>query len=487
MLLEERSRHRCIEVHRFAKYRDDPVGFARDVLGIDLWCRQAEIARSVAEHSSTAVRSGHKVGKSTVAGVLALWWTATREKGLVVLTSASFSQIEETLWPELSRLHKHARIDLGGELHDTPRGGLRWKDGRRIFGRSTNKSERIAGISGAEVLWIIDEASGIDETIFEAIEGNRMGGAKCLMLGNPTQTSGTFFDAFHSKREFWNPIHISSEESPNVIAGKMLVPGLAMREQIEQYARAWGKDSPKYAVRVAGNFPAQASDAVIGLALVEAATNRWQTLDAAGLIDERDIELGTLDVGVDVARYGDDDSVIFPRRGTIAFMPEVEHGQDTVQIAGKVLQVVKRALVPGEKARVRVDVIGVGAGVADILRYSDEAKRGAIEVIEVNASEEALASDEYSNVRTESWFHVKEWLKSGAIPPIPELEGELLAPKYRFDGKGRQKVEPKDDIKSRLGRSTDRADGLGLSVLGVGVTGDADAWGERRSLNTGGF
>lgn len=483
-LRKERQKSRCTSVQTFEGYYNDPVGFCRDVLGLELWSRQAEMAQAVADHPAVAVRSGHKVGKSTGAGGVSLWWTATRPRGVVVLTSASFAQIEETLWPELCRLHKNALIPLGGDLHDTPRGGLRWADGRRIFGRSTNTAERMAGLSGAELLFVIDEASGIDESIFEAIEGNRAGGARELMLGNPTQTSGTFFDAFHSKREFYHTMHISSEESPNVVSGEMTVPGLAMRDWVEKNRRAWGKDSPKYQIRVLGDFSTQSSDSVIGLGLVEAAIARWRELEPIMPDLERDVDRGRLEIGVDVARYGDDDSVITPRRGRVAFRSDSVHGQNTVQITGRVLDVARQMRGHGERPRVRVDGIGVGAGVVDQLLEHPE-----VEVVEVNASESALCDEEYTNVRAETWFALRDWLKTGAIPPDAELEGELLAPRYSFDGRGRQRVEPKDDIKKRLGRSPDKADSLGLSVVKTfGMHIDTSgSGGERQSLDMGGF
>ncbi len=115
--------------------------------------------------------------------------------------------------------------------------GLQMADGREIVGFSTDSPERMSGISGANLLFILDEASGIPEPIFEAVEGNRAGGAKVIMFSNPTSTSGTFYEAFHRKRNFWHTIHISAEESPNVTGGQISIPGLATAEWVEE--KAW--------------------------------------------------------------------------------------------------------------------------------------------------------------------------------------------------------------------------------------------------------
>ncbi|HLY21543.1 MAG TPA: terminase family protein [bacterium] len=286
-------------------YREDPVGFFCDVLGLVPWARQREVLEAVLRHPRVAVRSGHKVGKSASAAGLALWWAATRPRSRVVLTSASYRQIRSILWRELKTLHAAARPPLGGELHAHPDAGLQFSDGREIVGFNTTEPERMSGISGANLLFILDEASGIPDQIFQAIEGNRAGGARLVLFSNPTRTSGTFFDAFGTKREFWHVIHISSEETRNAQEGRDVIPGLATREWIEEKRREWGETSPLYQVRVRGDFPSQAENAIIGLALVEDATVRWVETPAEG----------RLTLGVDVARFGDDETVIFPVRG----------------------------------------------------------------------------------------------------------------------------------------------------------------------------
>lgn len=395
------------------------------------------------------MRSGHKVGKSVIAAVLSLWWVNTQPRGRVILTSASGRQVKNILWRELKTIGRRASPRLPGVIHEVPDAGYKLDDGREVLGFSTDTPERMAGESGDQLLFLIDEASGVPEEIFEAIEGNRAGGARVAMFSNPTQTSGTFFEAFHSKRAFWHTVHVSSEEAAEVDPP---IPGLATKTWIAEKLEEWGEDSPLYQVRARGNFPGQADNAVVSLARLTTAIERFD--------DDVQPMPSRLEVGVDVARYGDDDSVIVARRGGRAWIARVVHGFDTVEVAGAVLAVVRdqRRDDDLEPPRLKVDVIGVGAGVADQLRQHED-----VEVVDINVAENAT-SDGYHRLRDQIWFATSSWLESGALKSDAQLEAELVCPTYRFDAQGRQQVESKDEIKRKLKRSPDRADGLGLAV-----------------------
>ena len=181
-----------------------------------------------------------------------------------------------------------------------------------------------------------------------------------------------------------------------------------------------------------------------------------------------------------MARFGDDETVIQPRRGVVALQPVTVRGADSVDVADKVLEVARdlrrswwnrRAFaVDGkphedrahERAIVKIDVIGVGSGVYDEPRrhHSDE-----VEAVEINVSRTSDDSEEFSNLRAQLWFALRDWLASGCMAPDAMLEGELVAPTaYSFDAQGRQKVMSKDDMKKILHRSPDRADALALAI-----------------------
>lgn len=368
------------------------------------------------------------------------------------MTSASGRQVKSILWAEVRNVARDAKVKLGPQPALDPNTGIELAGGRRIQGFSTDKPERMAGISGANVLFIIDEASGVDQAIFDAIEGNRAGGARVVLFSNPTQTSGEFFDAFHSKRAFYHCLHVSSEESPNVSAGRVVVPGLATAGWVEEKRREWGVGSPIYAVRVRGDFPPQSSNSVISLALVDKAVEtglqRWIDLDKP------------LDAGLDVARYGDDESVLCVRRGRNILGFWTWQHLDGPTLAREVWRVLDGIRKPGTaQPRVKVDVIGVGASAYDALKGDTP-----LQVVPVNVAERSDDPERYVLLRDQLWFAMADWLVDGGIPRDDKLHGELVAPLYGFDARGRYKVESKDEIKSRIGRSPDRADALALAV-----------------------
>lgn len=467
------------------RYRNDPVGFTRDVFGINPWDRQTEILEGVRDHDYFACRAGHKVSKSLSAAALAFWWVETRRNGRCVLTAPSDHQLKNILWPEAHSLHARAvkrGVDLGGTLYTDHHSGFKIAEKWGIFGVTTDKAERVAGVSGDWVLIIVDEASGYPEHLFPAIFGNMAGGgsdgrAKVALFSQATQTSGTFFDAFHSRKANWKTQHISSTESPNFRGGN--IPGLATPEW-EAWAREqWGgPGSPLYEVRVLGNFPSQASNAVIALGLVDAAVARWADTVADG----------PLEIGVDPARDGDDESVIIARRGKRIIKIEAHRNLDGPQL-GAMVVLFARGLVSDADIylpRVKVDSIGLGTSCFDFLVHNYGQKtpppaRPQMDVIGVNSACSAdetvvvapaangqpakTAADEYINLRAQLGFGVREWLKAGgAIPDDGKLQAELVAPTFTIGARGKLVIEEKKEVKKRLQRSPDRADALALAV-----------------------
>jgi phage terminase large subunit len=448
-----------------------------------LYPRQEEVLVAICTGDRVAVRSGHKCGKSTVAVIAALWFACCFPRARVLLTAPTNRQVRDILWAELRRVCRGARIPLGATPMRTPAGGMKWDDGREVIGFSTDKTENMAGYSGPHVLWVIDEASGFSEAVFEAIEGNAQSGAKIFAISNPTSTSGWFYDAFHRRATEWKRIRISSEEAAQY-ADK--IPGLSRPEQIAKRIASLGRDHPIIRVRVLGEFPSAASNTVVSVAIVEAAHERWRAIYTDRLAAHYGtalpedatpadlapklfgLEDGPLELGVDVARFGDDSSVITPRRGKVVMPYVVIHGYDTQAVAGAVVAVARAYRVPHERVSVKVDGIGYGAGVVDALRR-DEFK-DLVDVHDVNVAEKSDDEEKFPNLRSQLCFGVAEFLADGGIlPPMGGeedgvLDAELLTPIYTFDPQGRRKVESKSEIKVRLNRSPDRGDSLALAV-----------------------
>lgn len=442
--------------------RRDPVVFAEEVGGLRVWKRQAEFLRAARDHDRVTVTSGHKTGKSTSFAVLAWWFTCDpehRPAARVALTSASARQVKKILWREVRSFWRRAAArgyDLGPEPALDPETGVQWDDGREVFGFTSRDPEKAAGVSGAFLLFLLDEASGIPEEIFEAIEGNRAGGARIVLASNPTQQSGEFFASHHEKRRFYRALTISSEEAAEVDPP---IPGLATKAWVAEKREEWGPESPLYKVRVGGRFADQADDAVIGLTLVLDAIERGRGEIGPDDAAER------LVVGFDVARFGDDETVLAPRRGRWLYpmIPVAKgDGPDTAARAMRALDSAGLLRLPQEYPLFVVDANGVGASVFDAL-----VRREDCEVVGVNTAVAASDSANYINLRAELHFAFERWLKDGgALPDDARLQSELVAPRYRVDGKNRVQVESKDDLRKRLRRSPDRADAALLSLCG---------------------
>lgn len=450
--------------------QNDPVFFCRAFLGFEPWEMQAQIMRAVADHDRVAVASGHKIGKSLLAAALALWFCVTRPEGRVIMTAAIGRQVEKILWREVKTLHHKADArgtPLGGKLALTPDNGLVFPDGREIFGFATDEKERMAGYSGQNVLFIADEASGIKEGIFEAIEGNRAGGAKLLMMSNPTQPAGTFFDAFHSKRSRYKTFQVSSETTPNAVSGQRLVPGLATAEFIAEKREEWGEDSPLYKVRIKGEFADQAENSLVTLSSLMMAIARFEV----DPITDDDV---TLKGGLDVAREGGDDNILIGRRGRrVPRLPLLLTPGDGKVIADQAVAAMNALMNDSERAdpasvALFVDATGVGWSPVDFLKRHPLRH---FRVIPVQTGSKSLVMSEggfpkYANLRAEAWFSLAEWSKYAILPDGDgKLQEELVDVRYQITDRNQMKIEDKNKSKQRLGRSPDRGDALMLTFV----------------------
>lgn len=421
--------------------------FAELTLGLTMWDRLEEMLQAIQDHDRVAIRAGRKVSKTGAAVAAAIWWAG--QGGKVMVTAPSELTLKDPFWVELG--NRNRASELGLSVPERPSTSTKFPGGGTITGRVAAKAENLQGPSGVNSLYIIDEASGMKRDIVEAIEGNTAGGGKIVMLGNPTQLAGPFYDAFNDPRSHWHTIHISSRESPNVRTGRVVIPGLAIPEWIKQVEEEHGPESPFVAIHVDGKFPRSGANNVIPLDLVEAAIERWDETEP----------VGELAIGLDVARSGDDESVMQPVRGKKALQPIAWRNQTGPSLGARVLRRAEQLRIGDETVRINVDVIGVGASAFDWLK--DNAPDWVI-VNAVNVAERAT-SERYRLLRDQLSFAVKDWLEDGgAIPRVDELKADLIAATYSFDERGRYRVASKDELKALLKRSPDYGDALGLAV-----------------------
>ena len=423
-----------------------PVAFAREVLGVELWHKQVEALTALTEHRRVAVKSGNGLGKGFCAAVAVLWFIHTRRDAIVLTTAPTFRQVRHILWRQISRLYGPAAETLGGRMLDT-----RWElpDGRYAMGLSADGADQFQGFHSPNVFIVVDEAEGVGDEIYEGIESVMTSAEPLLLLiGNPTTMSGAFRRAFFEERQIYRAITISALDSPNVQAGRVVIPGLTTPRWVEERREIWGEDNPIYRARVLGEFPEQGDNTLLKLSDIAAATGRPA---AAGSGDAEVI------LGVDVARFGADRSVILRRRGDRVEDIRVLRQMDTMQLAGWVAAAIREC----NPAQVYVDEIGVGAGVVDRLRELGHPVRG------VNVAHKARQEGLYVNLRAEGYWTLRQRFMSGSIsiPADSQLAGELAALRYGFDSQGRLRMEGKDEMRKRGLPSPDKADALMLAFL----------------------
>lgn len=457
--------------HAFiARYRADPVAFVREVLGAepDEW--QCEFLTAIANGSRRiSARSGHGVGKSTAASWAMLWYFLTRYTVKVVVTAPTSAQLFDALFAELKGWARRlpepllALIEIKAERIE-----LRAAPTEAFISARTARAESpeaLQGVHADYVMLVGDEASGIPEPVFEAAIGSMSGhSAVTLLLGNPTRTSGFFFNTHNSNRAQWYTMRVSCIDSKRVSA-----------DFVREVAEAYGELSNAYRVRVLGEFPRADDDTIISLALVEEAMQRNVTSSPTAPIVW----------GLDVARMGDDNSALCKRRRNEVLEPIRKWSKlDLMQTCGVVKIEYDETPDAQKPAEILVDAIGVGAGVADRLRELGLPVRG------INVSEMPSMKGTYNNLRTELWFKAKAWLEARdcKMPKDDPLCGELVSVKYKVaDSSGKVQAEAKDITKKRLRRSPDLADAFVLTFASDAATaaggGYSAAWGKALRRN----
>lgn len=388
---------------------------------------------------------------TAVAAQIILWFLAAHPGNSRVITTApTWAQVADLLWRELRASVARAHA-MGALLTWPAASATKLELGEQWFaiGHSTDRPERFQGHHADHLLLVVDEASGVDEAIFEAAEGFlTAAGARILLLGNPTRTGGTFHRAFTTERANWSTVHISAYDCPNETGESVpenVARALPRRGWAAERLAAWGEDSPIYQVRVAGNFPSKGVDTVIALGDVE---------DAQARSLEEDRTKASV-ISCDVARYGTDETIICERVGQRIRIVEGYFGKPTTHTAARVAYWASQHVV----ARIVVDDTGVGGGVTDQLRAD------GWQVTPFNAANAAFSPLEFPNRRSELWFQLAEQLPDLDLDADEQLCADLVTPKYTYDLKMRRVVESKDAMRSRIGRSPDRGDAVMLTLV----------------------
>jgi phage terminase large subunit len=476
------------------RWRADPVLYAKQRFAINPTWQQAAILRALApEGAKVSVRSGHGIGKTTTLAIATWWHAECFENSRTPITAPGQPTLSTVVWPELAKLRRKAdeqaaRLGLPESFwlsalfnFTATRISHALSPEEWFAAARTSRKENPAALQGfhasdieisadgrevikvntegASILFVIEEASGVPDEIFEVARGALSShNVRLLMQGNPTQNSGFFFNSHTVSRANYTALHFRCDDSP-------LVPARYREELVTEY----GEGSNVVRVRADGEFPLQDDDALISLEMTEAA-----------LLAVPHRPEGPRRMGVDVARYGDDRTVFLVRQSANVLAGQVHARQDTMETVGKA----KVFAEANNVQEIYVDVIGVGAGVADRLRelaragelqWTDEkGGRHPIKVYDVNVAEAAPLREQGDGVeaqpaklRDHLWLEARNWLRDEAPSFIPvgaskahrdvaqRLAAELATVLYSIDSSGRLVVESKDERKQRLSRATE--------------------------------
>lgn len=448
---------------KIPEYRKDPVLFAQEVLKFepDEW--QKDALMDLAANPKVAIKSGQGVGKTGLEAVALLWFLCCYPYPRIVATAPTKQQLHDVLWSEVSKWMSRSPLLL--EI-------LKWTktyiymvgNEKRWFAvaRTATKPENMQGFHEDNMLFIVDEASGVADPIMEAILGTLSGeNNKLLMCGNPTKTSGTFFDAFNGDRSQYRCHTVSSRNSPRT-----------NKDNIASLDRKYGRNSNVVRVRVDGEFPNQEDDVFISLTDIEQCCIKLYELP-----EEKYAPF--IIIGVDVARFGDDETVIYRNvKGRIGLAKNI-HGQDLMRTVGDIVALYKQTIkdFPEYKGRiyVNIDDTGLGGGVTDRLKeIKREQSLNRLFVIPINAAEKIEtdtkdgkeAAEHYNNLTTHMWAVLRDLLRSRDIEIEDDSDSiaQLASRKYFMASNGKIELESKKEMKKRNLPSPDRGDAMALSV-----------------------
>ena len=454
---------------KIPEYRKNPVLFAREVLRFepDEWQKIALM--DLAANPKVAIKSGQGVGKTGLEAVALLWFLCCYPYARVVATAPTRQQLNDVLWSEISKWMNKSPL-LSKILKWTKTYIYMAGNEKRWFAvaRTATQPENMQGFHEDHMLFIVDEASGVADPIMEAILGTLSGkNNKLLMCGNPTRASGTFFDAFHADCAMYKYHTVSSADSPRT-----------NKQNIESLIRKYGKDSNVVLVRVFGEFPKQEDDIFIPLPLIENSIFTEYT-------PARPLQIH---IGCDVARFGDDKTVIGYKIDEKAEFYKKRQGQDTMKTADDII-LLGEMLVHRYKLNpqtdspipVKVDDGGVGGGVVDRLKQikrNNPERFWWLEIYPVLFGQK-IKHKYYHDSTTYMMATVKKLLQpfdedTGAQKPVElilpndnDLVAQLSSRKYFLTEVGKIKIESKEAMKKRGLPSPDEADCVLLLCLPV--------------------
>lgn len=455
-----------------ARYSRDPVNFVRYAFpwaevdttlethdGPYQW--QLDVLSLIGEHFRgpgwaqplrVAVASGRGIGKSALIAMICNWALSTCEDCRITVTANTESQLAVKTWPEISKwfrmaVNKHWWVPTATKIcvKNKDHADI-WRMDRETWSENNVDAFRGMHNAGKRQVVIYDEASGIPTPIWNATEGS-LTDADTEMLwiafSNPSQNEGSFRECFGKFGHRWKTFQIDSRK----------VPGTNL-EEINQQVADYGEDSDYVRVNVRGEFPRAGSSQFISSEVVSEARRRVVS----------DQERAYKILSVDVARFGDDQTVIGIRQGLKLTILEKLRGLDTTQVAMRTMMFMRQL----EPRSCVIDGDGIGGGVLDYIRLHGadwmEKRKAYFRLEEFHGGATPGDGFMYFNRRAEAWGMMRDWLETADIPDDPELADDLIIPQYFFSNKNQIQLERKEDMKKRGFRSPDCGDMLAMSM-----------------------
>lgn len=424
-------------------WAEHPDYFIERVLGDQMYDKQHQMCELVRDNRRTAIVGCNGSGKDFTAGRILLWWQNTRYPAKTVVIGPTHRQVNDIVFAEARAAYLNASFELPGQTYKTSRYWL--DDDHFAIGFAVSDEYKLQGYHSPNLLVILTEAHNIPQNQIDAVK--RLNPTRILMTGNPLSNAGEFYEAFHELSDMYATLQISAFDSPNVIEDAPIIPGLVTTEDVQERKREYGEESALYIAGVLGQFPDNLEDGVVPRSLLLDAVQRQ-------LAPQGDVILAC-----DVARFGEDRTVVYRRQGFVARKVWDVQGRDTQEIAGRLIGIAQS----DDVSVIVVDDNGVGGGVTDRLR--EESGRFRARVHPFNGGAAARESHRFANAITEAWYAVAAAARAGEldIEDDPALIGQLSSRRYKVLGTGKTQLESKNDYKKRARRSPDQADALAMT------------------------
>ncbi len=418
------------------RFQNSPNDYVRCVLGAEPDDWQVKALDAIASQQRVAVASGHGVGKTALTSWMIHWFMATRPDPQVVVTANTKNQLDSKTWRELAKWNQRA---INGEWFQHSATRFAFKEAPDTWFASAipwteHNSEAFAGTHEEHVLNVFDEASAIPDVIWDVVEGSMTTpGAKWAAFGNPTRNTGRFRECWGRFRHRWFTMQVDSRTAKQ-----------ADKAQIAAWIEDYGLDSDFVKVRILGEFPSQSANQFISMADVDACS----AYKAEGFKSMPKI------LAADIARFGDDQSVIAKRHGRKVNPLKAWRGMDLMRSADMIMEEIDDF----EPDAAVVDETGIGAGVVDRLRQLNYKVTG------FNGGESPKDKEKYKNRRVEVWGLMRDALRDRIeLPDDAELRQDLIGPEYSFTPTQQLMLEKKEDMKKRGLSSPDKGDALAMT------------------------